>query len=186
MLKINLYGGPGSGKSTLSTILFSELKLREKRVELVREYAKELVYQEKDMINLVEADRIYILAEQMRREAIHYGKIDYLITDSPVLIAAYYYRNRSAIDLAKGLLMAPDRELHFLIRRDETLPFEKYGRAHDEDAAKKIDQDMRDFLEKEGIKYHEISGSPDQRLASIIKVLGMPHATEDMKLKISL
>lgn len=173
MIKINLYGGPGSGKSTLSTLLFSELKYREMRVELVREYAKELVYQNEDMTKLSEEKRIYILAEQMRREAIHYNKVDYLITDSPVLIAAYYYKNRHAIELSKGLLS--DKEFHFFIKRDDQLPFEKYGRAHDEDQAKAIDQEMKDFLNQEKVAFIEIGGTPSQRLESIIKALGLDH-----------
>lgn len=182
MIKINLYGGPGSGKSTLSTLLYSELKYRGMKVELVREFAKELVYQGEDMANLKEEQRIHILAEQMRRESIHYGKVDYLITDSPILIAAYYYKNAHAIALSKGLLS--EKEFHFLIKRDDLLPFEKYGRAHDEEQAKKIDDEMRDFLSNEQVPFVEIGGAPDERLKSIIQALGQD--TSKMRLSIKM
>lgn len=169
MIRINLYGGPGSGKSTLSALLFAELKLRQKKVELVREYAKEMVYQDYDMHNLRNPIRIFILAEQMRRESILHDKVDFLITDSPVLIAAYYYNNIHAIELAKQMLYP--NEYHFFIKRDDELPFEKYGRSHDEDEAKKIDDEMKTFLNKENIKFFEIGGSPSERIKQIINIL---------------
>ena len=40
---LNLYGGPGVGKSTGAAYIFSMLKLAGINCELVREYAKELV-----------------------------------------------------------------------------------------------------------------------------------------------
>ena len=176
MIKINLYGGPSCGKSTLSTLLFAELKLRTLNTELVREFAKELVYQDYDMHNLREADRIFILAEQMRRESILHGKVDYLITDSPVMIAAYYYNKRPAIDLAKELMKNLDHsgaEFHFYILRDEDAHFEQYGRAHSEDESRKIDKDMIEFLRNEGMTVHVIQGNPVDRLKKIMNAIGL-------------
>ena len=43
---INLFGNPGSGKSTVAAYLFSELKSRGLEVELVTETAKDLVWDE--------------------------------------------------------------------------------------------------------------------------------------------
>jgi adenylate kinase family enzyme len=70
MIKINLYGGPSSGKSTLAAQIYADFKLKNLKVELVQEYAKELVYQNHDMRRLTEAERIIILGEQFRRERI--------------------------------------------------------------------------------------------------------------------
>ena len=41
---INLIGSPGTGKSTLASELFSKMKWQGYDVELVSEYAKELVW----------------------------------------------------------------------------------------------------------------------------------------------
>ena len=176
MIKINLYGGPGCGKSVLATLLFAELKLKGHNTELVREFAKELVYQDYDMHNLKEADRIFIMAEQMRREAILHGKVDVLITDSPVMVAAYYYNKRPAIDLAKELMRNVSHsgdEYHFYILRDEEANFEQYGRAHNEEESRQIDKDMIKFLEQEGVKVHTIQGNPKERLEQVLKVIGL-------------
>ena len=42
-LVVNLLGAPGSGKSTIAASIFSKLKFQNLNVELVSEYAKELV-----------------------------------------------------------------------------------------------------------------------------------------------
>ncbi len=181
MIKINLYGGPSCGKSTLSTLLFTELKLRNLNTELVREFAKELVYQNYDMHNLRQVDRIFIMAEQMRRESILHGKVDILITDSPIMIASFYYNKRPAIDLAKELLSDKDYsgdEYHFYILRDENQKFEQYGRAHNEEESIKIDQEMMNFLRQEGLTVHEIQGDPNQRLKQILSVIGLDTSTK--------
>lgn len=175
MIRINLYGGPSSGKTTLSALLFAELKLRHKSVELVREFAKEMVYQDFDMHNLREPIRIFIMAEQMRRESILHNKVDFLITDSPVLIAAYYYNDPHAVALAKNMLY--DGELHFFIKRDENMPFEKYGRAHNEEESKKIDNDMKNFLIKENIDFFEISGNTEDKISQILSHIGINDGT---------
>lgn len=44
---INLMGAPGTGKSTIASELFSKMKWLGYDVELVSEYAKELVWEER-------------------------------------------------------------------------------------------------------------------------------------------
>jgi hypothetical protein len=128
------------------------------------------------MHNLRQADRIFIMAEQMRREAILHGKVDILITDSPVMIASFYYNKRPAIDLAKELISDKEHsgdEYHFYIIRDENQRFEQYGRAHNEEESRKIDDEMMKFLRNEGLFVHEIQGDPNSRLIQILNIIGL-------------
>jgi adenylate kinase family enzyme len=67
---INLFGGPGSGKSTTAAGLFHRMKLAGYKVELVTEFAKQLTYQ-----NTV------------------VGQVDYIITDSPTLLSVVYAKD---------------------------------------------------------------------------------------------
>lgn len=46
MIIINLYGSPGSGKSTAAAYIFSKLKMKGVECELVTEVAKDLVWDE--------------------------------------------------------------------------------------------------------------------------------------------
>ena len=43
---VNIFAGPGAGKSTLAAGLFWYMKQRGEKCELVREFAKELVWTE--------------------------------------------------------------------------------------------------------------------------------------------
>ena len=44
---VNLFGGPGSGKSTFMANLFYHLKCRGVEVEMAPEFAKDLVWEER-------------------------------------------------------------------------------------------------------------------------------------------
>jgi hypothetical protein len=66
MKVINLWAGPGAGKSTTAAGLFFLMKLTGRRVELVTEYAKEVVY-DQDPTRI--KNQLLILAKQCSRQA---------------------------------------------------------------------------------------------------------------------
>jgi hypothetical protein len=70
---INLYGGPGTGKSTSAAFLYYLLKNDNVNAELVREYVKDWAW-EKRSINTY--DQLYLLGKQIRKESLLYGKTD--------------------------------------------------------------------------------------------------------------
>lgn len=84
---INLYGAPSTGKSTAACAIFSELKKLGISVELVPEFAKELVWNErwKDL-----RDQFYVTGVQNNRLRNLIGSVDYVVTDSPILLGAIY------------------------------------------------------------------------------------------------
>lgn len=165
-MKINLYGGPGIGKSTTAALIFAELKLLGYNVEITHEYAKELVY---EGINLTKADQAMqyrILMEQVRRELIFQNKVDFLISDSPLLLNAYYNGDPGAIHLARW--NEKPKDLHFyLVRSHEH--FESKGRSHSEKQSLSIDSNMQKFLEQNGVKLIEVSGSAHEKSKTIVE-----------------
>ena len=74
---INLFGNPGSGKSTTASYLFSEMKALGIEVELVTEVAKDLVWDE-DWKRL--NNQVYIFSTQLQRIDRLVGKVEYIIT----------------------------------------------------------------------------------------------------------
>jgi tRNA uridine 5-carbamoylmethylation protein Kti12 len=84
---VNLFAGPGSGKSTTAALLFGELKLRGINTELVREYVKTWAWNDR---KVGEMDQLYLLGKQSSYENMLYNKVDVIVTDSPVLIAGVY------------------------------------------------------------------------------------------------
>lgn len=171
-VKINLYGGPSSGKSTLSAQIYARLKLMGKRVELVREYAKELVYEGKDMKKLTEAERLIILAEQFRRESLLDKNVDFLITDSPMLLTAYFH----PYDYAKEIVLrnVKNKEIHIWVERPEH--FEEVDRSHNKKESLEIDKKMKAFLKDCKIKLTEVSGSSEERIALVLNLV-IPYFT---------
>lgn len=98
---INLWAGPGHGKSTLAAGLFSELKRQGFSVELVSEFVKEWAWEAKKVSKY---DQVTIAAEQIQREARLLGKVDLIITDSPVLLCGFYDSKFHERPLVNGLL----------------------------------------------------------------------------------
>lgn len=87
MKVINLFGGPNSGKSTTAAELFAEMKKAGMAVELVTEYAKDMVWEQRHNIL---GEQQYIFAKQQRRLTRLRGQVEWAITDSPLLFCAVY------------------------------------------------------------------------------------------------
>ena len=84
---INILGAPGTGKSTYAAKLFAEMKAEGFSCELVQEFAKEIVYADNEKLR---NDQLIVIGEQYRRTFVLDGKIDYIITDSPILLGIIY------------------------------------------------------------------------------------------------
>jgi predicted ATPase len=148
---INLWGGPGSGKSTIAAGLFSAMKSRGMSVELVREYVKDVVW---DTRGINWYDQPYFLGKQWKKEAMLYGKVDYIITDSPFEFSAVYGRHYVGITfldeyVANLKKFAGEHGVTYhdiFIVRDK--PYVCSGRNETEEEAKKIDGIMSEHLGK--------------------------------------
>jgi len=96
---INIYGAPGSGKSTLAAELYTALKKQGTSVELVREQVKTWIWSGHTP-NFFE--QVFVTNLQMKEETSHYGKVEYLITDSPIMLggfyAGYYHNDYMVLD----------------------------------------------------------------------------------------
>ena len=91
MICLNLYGGPGVGKSTLAAEIFVELKRRGIKAELVGEYAKELSY---ERAYNVMADQHYLFAVQAHRLwRLEQAGVEVAVCDSPLLLNLAYDRD---------------------------------------------------------------------------------------------
>jgi hypothetical protein len=57
---VNLYGGPGTGKSRTAALLFATMKQRGVNCELATEYAKDVVWEGRESLL---SDQIYLFAK---------------------------------------------------------------------------------------------------------------------------
>lgn len=153
---INVWGGPGSGKSTTAAGLFSMMKMRGHKVELVTEFAKDLTYK-KDFITL--SNQLAVLGEQDHRLRRLDGHVDYVITDSPLLLSIVYAQGIYSEQWFKravwGAFCTYDN-VNFLLKRVK--PYAEYGRNQNEDQAKEIDGILRRLLDAYGVDFQQVSG----------------------------
>jgi len=155
-LVINLYGGPGSGKSTTATGVFSRLKQADVSCEYVSEYAKDIVWEgTTELLN----NQIHVFSEQFRRQWRLIGKVDYIITDSPILLSAVYFdfwferqqkpkflTNTFAKQTREYFLAAFHQfdNINFYITR--TKPYHQIGRMQTKEEAQLVDRAVLKYL----------------------------------------
>ena len=85
---INRFGGPGIGKSSIAAGLFYKLKKKHVSCNNPYEFPKVLAW---DKNNEAIKDQLYVVANQHRGIAQSYGKVDYIIVDSPILFSTVYH-----------------------------------------------------------------------------------------------
>jgi deoxyadenosine/deoxycytidine kinase len=84
---INLFGGPGVGKSSIAAGLTYKLKKKHITCDNPYEFPKILAWDEN---HSAIKDQLYVLANQHRGIVKSYGKVDYIILDSPILLSLIY------------------------------------------------------------------------------------------------
>jgi hypothetical protein len=138
---LNLWGGPCAGKSTTAAGLFVQMKLAGIRCELVTEYAKEKTYEQAWSTI---ADQWYVTGQQQRRLRRLVGKVDWIITDSPLPVGLLYveepFRQQWFTDAVWGLF---DQFANVNVFLERTHAYETYGRYHTEAEAIVKDSDLR-------------------------------------------
>lgn len=84
---INLFGGPGIGKSSIAAGITYKLKKNHISCDNPYEFPKVLAWDENH--NAIK-DQLYVLANQHRGIVKSYGKVDYIVLDSPILLSLTY------------------------------------------------------------------------------------------------
>lgn len=148
--RINLFGGPGAGKSTTAAKLFSMLKERDYSIEHCTEYVKRWVYLKRQV---AKHDQIYLLAKQQQMEySCLQNGVKLIITDSPCFLS-YFYSVKSSNDpsLTEGIRRIVESyekdfpSLNLFIHRGSKA-FDPNGRYQTEEEARQIDSDLLEYL----------------------------------------
>lgn len=172
---INLWAGPGAGKSTTAAGLFNLMKTLGLRVELVTEYAKDLTYK-RDYGSL--RNQLMILAQQDDRLRRLVGQVDFAITDSPLPLGEAYMTPEYEGWLPAAVKAAYSRYTNydFFVLRDKE--YQPYGRNQTESEARALDHVIADIFKKHtggvggGYLAWLVKGNPDAPYA-IARKLGL-------------
>jgi len=167
---INLYGGPGTGKSTTAAGLFYNMKHRNFKCELVTEFAKDLAYEGRE-----DVDQLTIFARQFERMQRLQEKVAYVITDAPLELSLVYAqgteRDTPAFrDLIREATSLLGSSAHVFLKRVK--PYKQYGRFQTEDEARALDVRIKSLLESEPLPHWVIEAN-DVAPAAIMEKLGL-------------
>lgn len=163
---LNLFAGPGVGKTTLMAAVFAELKFRNLNVEMVPEYAKELAWQDNPVFNQYD-----IFNKQSTRMSVA-NKVDLVVTDGPLLMQLAYLEDQH--ELAQCVIDEHNKynNLNILVLRGDSAPYNTAGRYQDEATARTIDEDIKNLLAGQKCDYH-IVGFRRNAVDQIVSLLEM-------------
>ena len=159
---INFYGGPNSGKSTKAAGLYYQMNMAGYSVELNNEFAKECVWE--DNVPMLK-DQLYMLAHQHRKILRLVGKVDYVITDSPVMLSGIYrelYNGPLYSDLIDKLAREcydKYNNINFMLDRPKF--FNQTGRAQNQEQSIDIDNAILEMFKKENLPFFYLKDLTD-------------------------
>lgn len=161
MLLVNLFGPPGSGKSTGAAYIFSQLKMAGVNCELVTEYAKDKVWEEaKEPFR----NQAFIFGNQFYRISRVEDKVDVVITDSPVLLSLIYNVDRERLgksfdETVINVHKSYKNQFNVFIQR--TKQYNVTGRLQTEEESDEISNKIIDLLSKTYTPYYAISSKKE-------------------------
>lgn len=171
---INLFGGAGIGKTTLSAEIFVMMKKERLNCELVREWVKTWAYEQRAIKPF---DQFYIAGKQIRQESFLYDRVDYIITDCPLWLgAAYetYYEGTHYIEkhIAGFVEFAESRGVeyyNFLLQRN--FAYDTVGRFQNAEQALETDIIMEELLERLKLPFTPLDMKPELRAQFIFNTI---------------
>lgn len=177
---INLFGGPSIGKSSVAGGLFYELKRRHISVDAPYEFPKVLAW---DNNQPAIRDQLYVIGNQHRGISRSWGKVDYIIVDSPILLSLVYkdyydgqqaypssFYGREFYDFILALHNRYDN-LNIVLKRDDSR-FEDKGRYQNLEQSKDLDNRIKNVLISNNLPFEEFLTGSDS-IKNILKLLNI-------------
>ena len=166
MKVLNLFSAPGGGKSTLRSGLFYQMKILGINCEDVTEFAKDVTWEGHH--NLL-SDQLYLLAQQNRKLERLRNQVDWVITDSPLLLSLHYanddYLPNSFKNLVLDVWNSYDNYNIFINRNHA---YSAIGRNQNEEESLVIAYQLKDLLKNNNIDFDEVN-SHDNAIETILE-----------------
>lgn len=176
-LIVNLFGAPSSGKSTAAAFIFAQLKMAGLDCELVTEFAKDKTWEE-NWSSL--KNQAYIFGKQYRRMERVWGKVDVIITDSPLMTSIVYNDRPELGEPFQDMIMDVHNNynnMNFLLFRNT---YEKgEGRTQDQSAAREIHNKILQMLAHFEVDYDILEGTKESCEEIVDAILGELGIKED-------
>jgi len=172
-LVVNFFAGPGVGKSSIMANCFAKLKWQGYNCEMAPEYAKEKVWE--NSLSVL-TDQFYVSAKQYHIIKRLEGKVEIILTDSPLLLGLIY-GNKEPKEF-KDMLVTYFNTFNnlniFLYRQKKYNPL---GRLQTEEKAKIIDEKIKEIVNiycKPNVKIEALESNVDkivEKIENELKIL---------------
>jgi len=152
---VNLFCGPGAGKTTSRSQIFSYLKWHNINCEEVAEYAKKLTFQ-KNFKQL--KNQTYVFAKQHNSIFMVENDVDVVVTDSPLLLSIVYDERKDEL-FKKYVIQTHNEYNNINIYINRVKPYHKVGRSQSEAESKIIDKKVLSLLNELNEPYQIVNGT---------------------------
>lgn len=156
-LIINLFSGPGAGKSQGAAYIFSHLKAVGINCELVTEFAKDKTWEKSTKAF---ENQAYIFGKQFFRITRLHDEVDVVITDSPLPLSVIYNTNIMLGDHFNKMVLNvfnSYENINFYLNRVK--PYNPKGRNQSLAESIEIDKKILSLLDNNYICYEVIDGN---------------------------
>jgi hypothetical protein len=146
---VNIFGAPGAGKSTAAAYVFSKLKMLNIDAELVTEFAKDKVWEQNPTPF---QNQMYMFGKQSYRIARCAGKVDVIVTDSPLPLSIHYNhdtRLTENFNLTVMDVFNSYKNICYFLNRVK--PYNPNGRNQTAEESDAMSKDIFEMLNKYGI-----------------------------------
>jgi nicotinamide riboside kinase len=179
MRVVNLFAGPGTGKSTTAAGLFNELKNRGVNAEYCQEFAKDAAWEKRGKKFF--AAQQYIYGEQSWRMHRMKDEVDIMVTDCPLILGNVYMPDTFPMQSLRTT-MAEDFEqydnLNIFLKRNK--PYNPKGRNQNFDEAKELDDAIMQMLGDYKIPFYILDTSRTTAFQIIDKMINVKKWHEEV------
>lgn len=182
---VGLCGGPSSGKTCLGRALANHLNLKGYNAEYVPEYAREHIAQCDRSLFSNPRDLLHqavILLKQIEREDAVPEVIEYVVSDSPIIMHSVYsymmanledYNHKTFyLHHYQTLLENRHRYGYLFYLPSGDIEFKADGlRKQDVGRAYNIGERIKAFLVFHNLDFHEVTGSVEERVQKCSEIL---------------
>ena len=152
---VNFLGEPSCGKSTAAAYVFSKLKMLGISCEYVSEFMKDKVYEDNKE---VAAHQEYIFGKQSFKMDRVAGKVDVIITDSPLILSALYNNDETLGEHFNDVVLHKFNTYEnytYLLRRKHK--YENSGRLQDEQQSEALRKKLICLLSENNIEFKQVN-----------------------------
>lgn len=169
-----MLGCPSSGKTSLSAKLFAQLKAMDLNAEYTSEYVKGWAWEGKKVGPF---DQFYIFGKETHNQSRLFDKVDFIISDSPVMLTAFYHYfyngNEALNEVCHNFYNLAEEAgvevVNFFLPRKKK--YVAKGRYQTQEEADALAFQLKEWLNKEGYEYTTLECSDKERINVVLEKL---------------